>query len=76
MLKDLSEIAEFMKVKIEENPDKIIESPPLSKVRAEKLRDDYLVNYNVIGIEPINSTALDCSTYILIVTQGDKKENA
>ena len=76
MPKDLSKIAEIMKTKIETNPDKVIESPPLSKVQAEKLRDVYLVDYNVLGIEPLNPIASDCSTYVLCVTFGGKRENA
>jgi len=67
---DISKIAEAMKEKLETNPDKVIESPPLSKVQAEKLRDDYLSDYKVLGMEPINCGALDISSYVLCVTSG------
>ena len=69
-MRDLSKIAEAMKEELEANPDKVIESPLLNKVQVEKLRDDYLSDYKVLGMEPINPGALDISSYVLCITSG------
>ncbi|MCK5624288.1 hypothetical protein KAI04_00410 [Candidatus Pacearchaeota archaeon] len=68
---DVSQLTEDMKNKIDKNPDKVIESPSLSKFQAEKLEEN-LSNYHVLGLIPLNIGAMDCSSYVLAVTYGGK----
>ena len=67
---DISQIARDMKGKIEANPDKVIESPSLNKLQAERLRDNYLSNYKIIGMDVINRNVPEVSSYVLCVTHG------
>jgi len=70
MIRDLSKLARDMKEKLETNPDKVIESPILSKLQAERLRDNYLSNYKFIGMDVINRNVPEVSSYVLCVTHG------
>ena len=70
MIRDLSKLARDMKEKLETNPDKVIESPILSKLQAERLRDNYLFNYKILGIDVLNSNFPEVSSYVLCVMHG------
>lgn len=59
-----------MKEKLETNPDKVIETPLLSKHQAEKLRDDYLFGYKILGTDVINRNVPEVSSYVLCVMHG------
>ena len=69
MVKDLSKLAEDIKEALEKNKNKVIESPPLSKLQAERLRDNYLSNYKILGMDPINRN-VPVSSYVLCITHG------
>ncbi len=72
-MKDLYEIARQMEDAILNNPsDKIIESPFLTKIQAEKLSEDYLSRYHPRR-EPINPLLPEVSSYIVFV---EGKKNA
>ena len=65
MVKDLSKLAEKIKEVLEKNKNKVVETSPLSKSQAEKLRDDYLSDYKFLGMDPINCNVPEVSSYVL-----------
>jgi len=67
---DISQIARDMKGKIEANPDKVIESPSLNKLQAERLRDNYLFNYKILGMDVLSNNFPEVSSYVLCVMHG------
>jgi hypothetical protein len=64
-MRDLHRIAEKMEAAIlEPSLDKVVESPLLTKLEAEKLSKDYLFKYHPLS-GPVNSSCPEVSSYVV-----------